>query len=183
MPRLLLLKPGTRFRLREMPEVTGVLVRASESRAVVRLDRPMEDVEFTEPDGRTRHFQSRGTRTTSWTPAAVVDVVSFEPLEIEEPSMSKKTAKTKKTHEKPSPKKPAEGRVMSCLEAAAKVLGEKKQPMTTAAMIEAMAAKGYWTSPGGKTPAATLYSAILRELGKGKESRFKKVDRGQFALA
>ena len=27
-------------------------------------------------------------------------------------------------------------------------------------MIEAMAAKGYWKSPGGKTPAATLYSAI-----------------------
>jgi hypothetical protein len=27
-------------------------------------------------------------------------------------------------------------------------------------MIEAMAAKRYWTSPGGKTPAATLYTAV-----------------------
>jgi hypothetical protein len=27
-----------------------------------------------------------------------------------------------------------------------------------------MAAKGYWTSPAGRTPTATLYSAILREL-------------------
>jgi hypothetical protein len=27
--------------------------------------------------------------------------------------------------------------------------------MNTKAMIEAMAAKGYWTSPGGKTPHAT----------------------------
>ena len=46
-----------------------------------------------------------------------------------------------------------------------------------------MAAKGYWKSPGGKTPAATLYSAILRECQKkGKDARFKKVDRGRFAL-
>ena len=45
-----------------------------------------------------------------------------------------------------------------------------------------MAKKGYWTSPGGRTPGATLYSAILRELKtKGAESRFKKTDRGKFA--
>jgi hypothetical protein len=40
------------------------------------------------------------------------------------------------------------------------------------------AAKGYWTSPGGKTPAATLYSAILRELAhKGSDARFAKTER------
>ena len=50
-------------------------------------------------------------------------------------------------------------------------------------MIKAMAEKGYWTSPGGKTPAATLYSAILRELQtKGKDARFKKTERGKFAV-
>ena len=50
-------------------------------------------------------------------------------------------------------------------------------------MVEAMAAKGYWKSPGGKTPHATLYSAILREINeKGKESRFKKTERGKFAV-
>lgn len=70
---------------------------------------------------------------------------------------------------------------LSCLDAAAKVLGESKAPMTTKEMIETMASKKYWASPGGKTPAATLYSAILRELGKGKESRFKKTERGKFA--
>ncbi len=36
--------------------------------------------------------------------------------------------------------------------------------MTTKAMIEAMATQDYWTSPGGATPWATLYSALLREL-------------------
>jgi len=43
---------------------------------------------------------------------------------------------------------------------------------------------GYWTSPGGKTPHATLYSAILREINlKGKGSRFVKTDRGLFKAA
>jgi hypothetical protein len=56
--------------------------------------------------------------------------------------------------------------------------------MTCPEMIEQMAAKGYWTSPGGATPAATLYSAVLREIkSKGKESRFVKTERGKFGLA
>ena len=41
---------------------------------------------------------------------------------------------------------------------------------------------GYWTSPGGKTPHATLYSAILRDLAKGDESRFVKTERGRFTV-
>ena len=46
-----------------------------------------------------------------------------------------------------------------------------------------MSAKGYWTSPGGQTPHATLYAAILREINvKGSEARFQKTDRGRFAL-
>jgi len=54
--------------------------------------------------------------------------------------------------------------------------------MTCKELIEAMAARGYWTSPGGKTPAATLYSALLREIAtKGNGSRFQRTDRGQFA--
>ena len=73
---------------------------------------------------------------------------------------------------------------LSALDAAAKVLAETGQAMTCAVLIEAMAAKGYWTSPGGKTPSATLYSAILKELKtKGANARFKKTDRGQFAHA
>jgi hypothetical protein len=70
----------------------------------------------------------------------------------------------------------------SALDAALRVLEESGQPMTCPEMIEAMAAKGYWTSPGGKTPAATLYSAILRETQtKGDASRFMKTERGRFA--
>ena len=78
----------------------------------------------------------------------------------------------------------AEGKTsLSQLDAAAKVLGEATEPMTTKEMVESMTAKGYWTSPGGKTPHATLYSAILRELqSKGETGRFIKTDRGHFKL-
>jgi hypothetical protein len=63
------------------------------------------------------------------------------------------------------------------------VLAETGEAMNCQDMIKAMAEKGYWTSPGGKTPAATLYSAILREVKtKGNDARFKKTERGKFAV-
>jgi hypothetical protein len=72
----------------------------------------------------------------------------------------------------------------SALDAAVRVLEEAGRPMTCPEMIEQMAAEGYWTSPGGATPTATLYSAILREItAKGKEARFVKTERGKFGLA
>lgn len=72
---------------------------------------------------------------------------------------------------------------LGALDAAAKVLGEERRAMNCKEMIEAMGVKGYWSSPAGKTPAATLYASIAKEIEtKGKESRFVKVDRGQFGL-
>ena len=70
---------------------------------------------------------------------------------------------------------------LSALDAAAMVLRESGQPMNCQAMIQDMAAKGYWTSPAGKTPASTLYSALLREIKlKGSQARFQKTARGHF---
>jgi hypothetical protein len=72
---------------------------------------------------------------------------------------------------------------LSALDAAAKVLGESGQAMTCAELIAAMAAKGYWSSPRGRTPAGTLYSAVLREIQtKGEKARFRKTERGKFTL-
>ncbi len=72
---------------------------------------------------------------------------------------------------------------MSQLAAAERVLAEAGEPLNCQQMVEAMTAKRYWKSPGGKTPHATLYASILRDLKKGKDARFKKTDRGQFTLA
>lgn len=188
------LLPGTRFRQPEL-DLTGTLLMVNECRARVRIDQPQQLVEFTGPDGSTRTFRASRNHETSWAPTVLVEALSFEPLIERGTTMAtKKTTKkapakkTSKTATKAATKTTttraakSDGK-LSQLDAAVMVLGEAGTPMTTKAMIEAMAAKGYWTSPGGATPAQTLYSAILRELQKkGADARFTKVDRGQFTL-
>jgi len=94
---------------------------------------------------------------------------------------TKKTPTKKATTKKSASPKAKSGDKLSALDAAAKVLAETGEPLNTKQMVEAMAAKKLWTSPGGKTPHATLYSAILREINtKGNEARFKKTERGKF---
>ena len=98
---------------------------------------------------------------------------------------AKKDPKTAKPagEKKPKAEKEPKAKKPSALDAAAKVLGEASAPMNCQEMIKAMADKGYWTSPGGQTPHATLYSAMLREINvKGKDARFVKSERGKFAL-
>jgi len=76
----------------------------------------------------------------------------------------------------------APAKKMSALDAAAKVLGETGRPMSCPELIEAMAVQGLWTSPGGKTPAATLYAAMTKEIvTKRTAARFQKTGRDQFA--
>jgi hypothetical protein len=105
---------------------------------------------------------------------------SKAPADAAKKAPKAKAAKTTKTR----PDAEAKPKKLGCLDAAAKVLGETGQAMTCQEMIDAMATKGYWTSPNGKTPSATLYAAILREITtKAKESRFTKTERGKFALA
>jgi HB1/ASXL restriction endonuclease-like protein with HTH domain len=78
--------------------------------------------------------------------------------------------------------KPPNEKKLSAIDAAAQVLASAKEPMNAKELIEAMSAKCLWTSPGGKTPHATLYSAIIRENSlKGKDARFVKAERGKFA--
>ena len=90
-----------------------------------------------------------------------------------------------KSHGAKGSKKAADAKPkqLSALDAAAQVLAKAGKPMRAQELIAAMDAKGLWKSPGGKTPHATLYAAMLREIAaKGKAARFKKVDRGQFAF-
>ena len=101
--------------------------------------------------------------------AANPDLVPLEKATAPKPSKSTRAAKPER---------------MSALDAAARVLAESREPLSCPQLIQAMEAKGYWKSPGGKTPAATLSSAIQRELKtRGNQARFKKIERGQFALA
>ena len=86
-------------------------------------------------------------------------------------------AKSKKTSGTQKPKR------VSALDAAEQVLVKAGKPMRAKELIAAMAEQGLWKSPAGKTPHATLYAAMLREIAaNGKAARFTKVDRGMFAV-
>lgn len=98
------------------------------------------------------------------------------------------TAKAKGEKKAAAPKakaaKEQKPKRVSALDAAAQVLAKASKPMHAQELITAMADQGLWKSPGGKTPHATLYAAMMREeRDKGRESRFRKVDRGQFEFA
>jgi vancomycin resistance protein YoaR len=98
------------------------------------------------------------------------------------PKAANKPAPKKPATAKASAPKPAAKKKLSALDAAAQVLTENGGAMNTKELIEAMAAQKLWQSPNGKTPAATLYAAILREITtKGTDSRFKKTEPGKFA--
>ncbi len=54
--------------------------------------------------------------------------------------------------------------------------------MTCREIVEVAFQKGYWKSDG-RTPHATIYSAMVRQIAaKGKQSRFRKVGRDTFAV-
>ena len=102
-----------------------------------------------------------------------------------EPDIANQTPEAEKPQKKPRAKKEKvdKPKRVSGLDAAAKVLEETGQPMNAKEMVEAALAKNLWKSPGGKTPHATVYSAIIREIAaKGSESRFRKAERGRFAF-
>ena len=105
------------------------------------------------------------------------DIVPLKPKRSVKGTEGQEAKRASKKTEDDQPKR------LSALAAAHKVLCEATEPLNVQQMIEAMTSKGYWTSPGGKTPHATLSSAILRELAKGETSRFVKTDRGRFVAA
>ena len=83
--------------------------------------------------------------------------------------------------EKPKTKEKKD-RKPSGLDAAVAVLAEAGTPMNCGDMVARMLETGLWKT-NGKTPAATIYAAIITEIAKkGDKSRFRKVDRGQFEL-
>jgi hypothetical protein len=97
-----------------------------------------------------------------------------------------KAAKTKPV-EKPGkdaePKKERTTTKPGGLSSALRVLEEAGTPLHCQEMVKQMLEKGYWKTDG-KTPSSTIYSAIVREIkAKGDASRFRKTERGKFAIA
>jgi len=106
-----------------------------------------------------------------------------KPAKSSKPTKATKQSKPAKQPQAPKPAKEPKPRRTSALDAAAIVLADVKKPMRAVDLIAEMQSRGLWTSPGGRTPEATLYAAMTREITtKGDLARFKKVDRGLFQV-
>jgi hypothetical protein len=136
-----------------------------------------------QPEDQWREKQEAGKQERETqalqTAAKVASKVLGVPVGVVPPK-----AKAAETAGEPKPRKKAERKdgTMSGLDAAAKVLADAGEPLGCKTIVERAIEKGYWKT-GGKTPAATVYAAILREIQKkGSASRFAKADRGMFTL-
>lgn len=93
------------------------------------------------------------------------------------------TSDRKKTKQRDTGEPRDDGAKMSGLDAAASVLAKEGQPMSCKEIVTRALAANLWQT-NGKTPAATIYAAIIREIAtKGDDARFRKVERGKFTLA
>jgi hypothetical protein len=168
--------------LADVPEATEVPAPENEQPASIEV--PPAEAPVAEP--------TPATPAEAATPTEIPELIPTPtPSDLPAPQADDRPAETATEQPagqppaKPRPareRKPKDPGKLSAIDAAAKVLAETGQPMTCKELIAAMADKQLWTSPGGKTPDATLYSAILREITtKGDAARFVKTDRGKFA--
>jgi HB1, ASXL, restriction endonuclease HTH domain len=107
--------------------------------------------------------------------------VESSPVQTEPDASSEPTPTAGKPNHRRKYATEPQQKKLSALDAAARVLAETGAPMGCKELIGAMAGKGYWMSPSGKTPGATLFSAIAREIAtKGDLARFTKAGPGRF---
>jgi hypothetical protein len=125
------------------------------------------------------NIEGEGMTQKEWaqqrTPKDNGEVTEEDEQYIKEANIMAKKKKAVKTNKK-------KARKTSGLDAAARVLQEIGKPMKCPDIVKAALEKGYWSTEG-KTPAATVYSAVIREItNKGNKSRFRKTGRGEFEL-
>jgi putative endonuclease len=101
------------------------------------------------------------------------------PKAAKEPKQPK-AAKPPKAPKASKPKPPAKPKKLSGLDAAAKVLVDMGVPMNAKQIMAEVLSRKLWETSGA-TPESTIYAAMIREIAaKGKDSRFKKTERGLF---
>lgn len=119
---------------------------------------------------KTKAAKKAATPTKAKAKAKATRPTTPKPEAVSEPAASVPPAETA-------------AKPLSGLDAAAQVLREADEPLNVQVLVTRILERGLW-STGGKTPAATIYSAMIREIkAKGSDSRFQKVDRGRFAVA
>ncbi len=165
----------TAGRLRESKGALKAIAAADQENARVRDERKASK------DGQTASERAMG-RTNKTTKAPRAETAATPPKVKAKAATPAKTTKGA-TRAKPAGDAPDKAtKRTGILDAAAQILAKAKEPMGCKDIVEQAIAKKLW-STSGKTPSATLYAAIIREISKkGKDARFEKVDRGRFQL-
>ena len=161
-------------------ETERVALEPHEQVAIVHTKPSAEGAQAPARKASAKASKSTG-KTKVQTQAQPEPVAASQPQTPPPPATPAETDKAPQVH---PATKASSTKKLSALDAAAKVLTETGAALTCQELIQLMADQGYWTSPAGKTPAATLYAALLKELKtKGTEARFRKTAPGKFAAA
>jgi len=100
--------------------------------------------------------------------------------------MSKNAKKTSSKNAKPPSVKRRRknaNKPMSGLDAAAKILSDTKTALNAKEILQQIQEQNLWKT-SGKTPHATLYAGIIREISHKKdEARFRRAEKGKFVSA
>jgi hypothetical protein len=135
--------------------------------------------------------KSTKTATTEQRPAKRKKIVSLAQYEAEAKAAKGASqtadvppqAETTAASEPKAKERKAGAPRKSLTNAAILVLAESKVPMNAKAIVEAATTNGCFTPGAGKTPWATLYSAMLVEArDDGDKARFRKAHRGLWEL-
>ena len=131
-------------------------------------------------DGKEDHEVPAAKEVANTTHAATTET---KPTAKTKRGNAEKPSKTKDAKEaKATPTREPKAKRPSGIDLAAKVLASAKEPLNSKTIAERVLAAGWSTS--GKTPHATLYAAMIREIAaKGKDARFRKTERGLFTAA
>jgi hypothetical protein len=133
---------------------------------------------------KTMAKQTKGPKAAAAPKGAAKPQSAKKPKGAEEPKSAEQPKVERKPKAERKPAADAKPKRVSALDAAAQVLKASGQAMRAQEMIAAMSEAGLWSSPNGKTPHATLYAAILREINdKAADARFRKTGRGLFEHA
>ena len=154
---------------------------AADAKAVAAADQEnarVRDERKASKDGQTASERAMAGASKTKTPKAPRATTAATPAKGKT-----KTAGGAKAATRAKPAKAAtRTKRTGILDAAAQILAKAKEPMGCKDLVEQAIAGGLW-STSGRTPSATLYAALIREIAnKGKDARFEKVDRGRFQI-
>jgi hypothetical protein len=158
------------------PETSAKVSERNRKAAIAEIDQRIKSIDADETAAACATVGERQAEPAPHSPKNPADLAA--PPSPDAVPLRPKPAKGRKA-KAPEPQQPTTA-PMSGLDAAAHVLAEAGVAMNCKDLSDSILAQKLWSTQG-RTPAATIYAAIIREIAsKGADSRFRRTDRGLF---